>query len=162
MLLILVDDLKPAMGCYGDPVAQTPNMDALASRGMRFELAHCNQAVCAPSRFTLMLGSHSTSTGLYGLGSPLRKIVPHSCRTFKDNQTRLQLFTLIASPGWRSHRRSSLATPNRQFHSLNNRVFEGNLRASEPTDAKKPVRYTTSEANKPSDGHEMPGQSSGV
>ncbi len=76
VLLILVDDLKPAMGCYGDPVARTPNLDALAARGMRFDLAFCNQAVCAPSRFTLMLGSHSTSTGLYGLGSQLRQIVP--------------------------------------------------------------------------------------
>lgn len=76
VLLILVDDLKPAMGCYGDTTAITPNLDALVNRGMRFDLAYCNQAVCAPSRFTLMLGSHSTSTGLYGLGSPLRDIVP--------------------------------------------------------------------------------------
>jgi iduronate 2-sulfatase len=76
VLLILVDDLKPAIGCYGDPVAQTPNIDALAARGMRFDLAYCNQAVCAPSRFTLMLGSHSTSTGLYGLGSQLRQVLP--------------------------------------------------------------------------------------
>ncbi len=76
VLVILVDDLKPALGCYGDPIAQTPNLDALAARGMRFDLAYCNQAVCAPSRFTLMLGSHSTSTGLYGLGSQLRQIVP--------------------------------------------------------------------------------------
>ena len=76
VLLILVDDLKPAMRCYGDNVAKTPNMDALASRGIRFDLAYCNQAVCAPSRFTLMLGSHSTSTGLYGLGSHLRKAYP--------------------------------------------------------------------------------------
>ena len=76
VLLILVDDLKPALGCYGDTVAITPNIDALARRGMRFDLAYCNQAVCAPSRFTLMLGSHSTSTGLYGLGSQLRDLVP--------------------------------------------------------------------------------------
>jgi len=76
VLLILVDDLKPIMGCYGDPVAQTPNMDSLARRGLRFDAAYCNQAVCAPSRFTLMLGSHSTSTGLYGLGSPLRDLLP--------------------------------------------------------------------------------------
>jgi len=76
VLLILVDDLKPAMGCYGDNAAITPNMDALARRGMRFDMAYCNQAVCAPSRFTLMLGSHSTSTGLYGLGSHLRKAYP--------------------------------------------------------------------------------------
>ena len=76
VLLILVDDLKPALGCYGDDLAKTPNIDALAKRGTRFELAYCNQAVCAPSRFTLMLGSHSTSTGLYGLGSHLRKVIP--------------------------------------------------------------------------------------
>lgn len=78
VLMILVDDLKPALGCYGDAHAITPNIDRLASRGTRFELAYCNQAVCAPSRFTLMLGSHSTSTGLYGLGSQLRQIVPHA------------------------------------------------------------------------------------
>jgi len=76
ILLILVDDLKPALGCYGDTAARTPHIDALAARGMRFNRAYCNQAVCAPSRFTLMLGSHSTSTGLYGLGSQLREILP--------------------------------------------------------------------------------------
>ena len=78
MLLILVDDLKPALGCYGDPAAKTPNIDRLAARGLRFDLAYCNQAVCAPSRFTLMLGSHSTSTGLYGLGSQLRQKWPEA------------------------------------------------------------------------------------
>ena len=76
VLLLLVDDLKPTLGCYGDAVAKTPQIDLLAKRGMRFELAYCNQAVCAPSRFALMLGSRSTSTGLYGLGSQLRQIVP--------------------------------------------------------------------------------------
>ncbi|MDB5346035.1 MAG: ids [Schlesneria sp.] len=76
ILLILVDDLKPALGCYGDPLAKSPNIDSLATRSIRFDLAYCNQAVCAPSRFTLMLGAHSTSTGLYGLGSRLRDVVP--------------------------------------------------------------------------------------
>lgn len=76
VLLILVDDLKPTLGCYGDPVALTPHIDALAAGGLRFEAAYCSQAVCAPSRFTLMLGSHSTSTGLYDLGSDLRRALP--------------------------------------------------------------------------------------
>ncbi len=76
VLIILVDDLKPSLGCYGDPIARTPNLDRLARRSMRFDSAYCNQAVCAPSRFTLMLGSHSTSTGLYHLGSRLRHRIP--------------------------------------------------------------------------------------
>jgi iduronate 2-sulfatase len=78
VLLLLVDDLKPAMGCYGDKHAITPHMDTLSKRGVRFDLAYCNQAVCAPSRFTLMLGAHSTSTGLYGLGSHLRQVMPNA------------------------------------------------------------------------------------
>jgi iduronate 2-sulfatase len=76
VLLILVDDLKPVLGCYGDSAARTPHIDALAQRGLRFDLAYCNQAVCAPSRFSLMLGSHPTSTGLYGLESKLRETLP--------------------------------------------------------------------------------------
>jgi iduronate 2-sulfatase len=42
VLLILVDDLKPALGVYGDPIAVSPNIDRLAEMGMRFENAYCN------------------------------------------------------------------------------------------------------------------------
>lgn len=76
VLLLLVDDLKPALGCYGDPLAKTPNIDRLAGRGMRFELAYCNQAVCAPSRNNLLLGSRSTSLGIYSLSQNFRLAVP--------------------------------------------------------------------------------------
>lgn len=76
VLLLLVDDLKPAIGAYGDTIAVTPNLDKLCRRGMRFDAAYCNQAVCAPSRFNLMLGSRSTSSGLYNLGSKLRQSLP--------------------------------------------------------------------------------------
>ncbi len=78
VLLILVDDLKPTLGCYGDAHAKTPNLDRLAARGMRFDRAYCNQAVCAPSRFSLLLGSRSSSTGLYGLQSQLREKWPQA------------------------------------------------------------------------------------
>ena len=76
VLLVCVDDLKPALGCYGDPLAKTPNIDRIAARGMRFEMAYCNQAVCAPSRNNLLLGSRSTSTGVYSLGRNFRLAVP--------------------------------------------------------------------------------------
>ena len=76
ILMILVDDLKPAMTIYGDTLAVSPHLDRLVARGIRFEKAYCNQAVCAPSRFNLMTGSHSTASGLYGLGSRLRRAWP--------------------------------------------------------------------------------------
>ncbi|PAW84903.1 MAG: iduronate-2-sulfatase [Pedosphaera sp. Tous-C6FEB] len=76
VLLICVDDLKPALGCYGDRLAKSPNIDRLAARGVRFDLAYCNQSVCAPSRNTLLLGSRCTSIGIYGLDRNFRTAVP--------------------------------------------------------------------------------------
>ena len=76
VLFLLVDDLKPALGCYGDPLAITPNIDRLAARGLRFDLAFCNQAVCAASRTALLLGSRPSSTGLHGLSRFLRDFIP--------------------------------------------------------------------------------------
>ena len=90
ILMILVDDLKPALGCYGDPLARTPYMDRLAASGMRFEMAYCNQSVCAPSRNHLLLGSRSTSLGIYGLGRHFRDAWPEA-------QTMPQFFR---SHGW--------------------------------------------------------------
>ncbi len=78
VLLILVDDLKPAIGCYGDPLAKTPNIDRLAARGVRLERAYCNQAVCAPSRNNLLLGTRSTSLGIYSLGQNFRQATPNA------------------------------------------------------------------------------------
>lgn len=76
VLLILVDDLKPALGSFGDPAAISPNIDRLAAQGMRFEMAYCNQSVCMASRYNLMLGSRSTSTGFYSFGTQFREIYP--------------------------------------------------------------------------------------
>ena len=76
VLLILVDDLKPSFGAYGDDWVQAPNLDRLAASGMRFDMAYCNQAVCAPSRNNLLVGSRSTSLGIYSLGYNFRRAVP--------------------------------------------------------------------------------------
>lgn len=76
VLLILVDDLKPSFGAYGDDWVHSPNLDRLAARGMRFDMAYCNQAVCAPSRNNLMTGTRSTTLGVYSLGYHFRRAVP--------------------------------------------------------------------------------------
>lgn len=76
VLMILVDDLKPNLGCYGDNVAVSPNIDRLASHGVRFEMAYCNQAVSVASRYNLLTGARSTSTGLYHFGREFRDAYP--------------------------------------------------------------------------------------
>jgi iduronate 2-sulfatase len=62
VLFIIVDDLKPLTGCYGDTLAVTPNIDRLAERGLMFENAHCAQAICGPSRASLLTGMRPDNT----------------------------------------------------------------------------------------------------
>ena len=72
VLLICVDDLKPALGCYGDALARTPNIDRLAKRAVLFERAYCNQAVCSPSRNSLLVGLRPQTLGIYDLETNFR------------------------------------------------------------------------------------------
>ncbi|MDB6153652.1 MAG: betC 7 [Chthoniobacteraceae bacterium] len=78
VLFIAVDDLKPLLGCYGDRTIKSPNFDRLAARGVVFNRAYCNQAVCAPSRNALMTGRRPTSLGIYDLGTNFRKAAPQT------------------------------------------------------------------------------------
>ena len=56
VLFIVADDLRPALGCYGDPLAVTPCVDALAGRSMVFRRAFCQEGMCNPSRASLLTG----------------------------------------------------------------------------------------------------------
>lgn len=76
VLFILVDDLKPAIHGFGDATAITPNIDELIDQGVRFDRAYTNQAVCVASRNNLLLGSRSTSTGIYDFGRDFRQYYP--------------------------------------------------------------------------------------
>ena len=76
VLFIAVDDLKPTIGCYGDPAAMTPNLDRLAARGTVFERAYCMQAVCSPSRNAVLTGLRPEVLRIYDLGTNFRKSVP--------------------------------------------------------------------------------------
>lgn len=62
VLFIAIDDLRPELGCYGDTVAQTPNIDRLASEGTLFQRAYCQVAVCGASRASMMTGILPTKT----------------------------------------------------------------------------------------------------
>jgi len=76
VLFIAVDDLRPDLGCYGDPVAVTPNIDLLASDGMTFIRAYCQQAVCAPSRASIMTGLRPDNIRVWDLQTHFRENMP--------------------------------------------------------------------------------------
>ena len=88
VLFIAVDDLRPELGCYGNAVVKTPNIDRIAARGMVFNKAYCQQAVCSPSRTSIMTGLRPDATKVWDLNTHFRVAQP-DCITlpqfFKSN-----------------------------------------------------------------------------
>ena len=76
ILFIAVDDLKPILGCYGDPLVKTPNIDRLASRATIFMSNYVQQAVCGPTRASLMTGKRPDYTQVWDLKTRMRDINP--------------------------------------------------------------------------------------
>ncbi len=76
VLFIAVDDLRCELGCYGAKHIISPNIDKLAARGLLFERAYCQQAVCSPSRTSLLTGLRPDSAKVWDLFTFFRDTVP--------------------------------------------------------------------------------------
>lgn len=76
VLFIAVDDLRPDFGAYGNRMVHSPNLDGLARTGVTFTRAYCQQAVCSPSRTSLLTGCRPDTTKVYELQTHFRKHLP--------------------------------------------------------------------------------------
>jgi iduronate 2-sulfatase len=69
VLFIAVDDLRPELGCYGHNEVKSPTIDAIANAGGVFTKAYCQNALCGPSRASLMSGSYPDKIKVYGMSA---------------------------------------------------------------------------------------------
>jgi uncharacterized sulfatase len=76
VLFIASDDLNHCFSTYGHPVVNTPNLDSIARRGVRFDRAYCQFPLCSPSRTSVMTGLAPDATGVYDLRKHFRESVP--------------------------------------------------------------------------------------
>ncbi|MEP4078402.1 sulfatase [Haloferula sp.] len=76
VLFLVSDDLRPELGCYGNTVIKSPNIDALAKQGITFNRAYCQQAVCSPSRSSVMTGARPDTTQVLNLTTHFREAMP--------------------------------------------------------------------------------------
>lgn len=77
VLFIAVDDLRVELGCYGNTIVKSPNIDKLATRGTVFTRAYCQQAVCNPSRASLLTGLRPSTLGIWDLPTHFRQKIPN-------------------------------------------------------------------------------------
>jgi iduronate 2-sulfatase len=87
ILFIAIDDLRPELGCYGDTVVKSPNIDKLAASGMRFDRAYCSVAVCGASRASLMTGILPTKIRYVSFTAKVDEDTPNAItmpQTFKE------------------------------------------------------------------------------
>ncbi|RKU05506.1 hypothetical protein C6501_19835 [Candidatus Poribacteria bacterium] len=78
VLFIMVDDLRPLLGCYGHAEMHTPNIDALANRGTLFNRAYCQYPLCNPSRTSIITGLRPETTGVIDNSADFRDQLPNA------------------------------------------------------------------------------------
>ena len=78
VLFIIVDDLRPMLGCYGHPEMHTPNIDSIAERGTIFNRAYCQYPLCSPSRTSMITGLRPETTNVLNNSTDFRQRLPNA------------------------------------------------------------------------------------
>src|SRR5687767_2793893 len=116
VVLFVCDDLGKQLGCYGDKVARTPNIDQLAKEGVLFSRAFCTTASCSASRSVILSGLHNHANGQFGH--------QHSVHHFSSFPGVQSLPVLLTKGGYRTARTGKFHVAPEQVYRFET-VLEG-------------------------------------
>ncbi len=169
ILFIAVDDLRPELGCYGKDYIKSPNLDRIAKAGLVFHRAYCQQAVCSPTRSSLMTGTRPDTTKVWDLVTHFRTALPEVVtlgQHFKQHGYFVQGMGKIYhgnfddaptwSVPWQTPKAAKYALPENL--ALDRRQYESEPDGeARPTSKKKAAKKTNSPEGPPSTGRNSRG-----
>lgn len=142
ILWILAEDMSPQLGCYGEPLIQTPVLDRFAREGVRFERAYCTAPVCSASRSALITGMFQTSIGAHNHRTIFKKPLPEGVRPVTHRLREAGYFTVLAGPA------APHGTPKTDFNFLADKVFDGSDWSQRPAGMPFFAQLTIQESHK--------------
>lgn len=120
IILIVSDDHgREAVGCYGNKIVKTPNIDRLAAMGTRFSNAFCTVASCSPSRSVILTGLQNHSNGMYGL--------EHQQHHFSSFESVKSLPVLLQNAGYRTARIGKFHVAPESVYHFQKVLYEGTV-----------------------------------
>jgi len=128
ILWILAEDMSPQLGCYGEPLVQTPNLDRLARQSTRFTRAYTAAPVCSPSRSSMITGMYQTSIGAHNHRTIFKKELPAGVRTVPEWLRDAGYFTVLCGvgPNKKDNRQSGAKGSGKtDFNFLVKKPFDG-------------------------------------
>ena len=164
VLFIAVDDLRPELGCYGRDYIKSPNIDALARSGIVFERAYVQQAVCSPSRTSVMTGLRPDTTKVWDLVTSFRTAQPDPItlgQAFKNAGYFVQGMGKIYHGKLNDEASWSVpwGTPKADTYALAENTSAGEPKAAGAPDGAPPAASIKKKSKKASEGEDSEGQS---
>jgi len=137
VIFIAIEDIAPLFGCYGHPVVKTPNIDALAGRGVLFKKAYCQVPVCNPSRACVSTGLRPETTGVFGNSTDWRKRIPQGMLTLPEFFRDSGYETVIC--GKIHHHPRYFADADEQAQKREDRMWHKKLKATSKWNMRPPL-----------------------
>jgi N-sulfoglucosamine sulfohydrolase len=130
IIWILGEDMSPQLGCYGEPLIQTPNLDAMARAGVRFDNAFTTAPVCSPSRSAFATGMYQTTIGAHNHRTTNKKPLPQGVRHMAHHLRDAGYYTVLCGPAPGTKRdpargNGSGGTPKTDYNFAIDNPFEG-------------------------------------